>query len=624
MLRGDKKKARKFHICDGCSQHESEGAHDGDQWFCKTCWSEWIEENGDDAGAASVYQPPPKQVEPDSAICIACTQVKLKSRFSSKYFKARPNCVCTSCISKKSEFITGLRVKTKFGIGIVDESPFSGKLKLHVNIKLAWGQLLAPFFEIEKETFLKEGPEFRVLCSACYQMRSSREFAKPNKMVPVCIECMHTIGKPVMTCVRCCQRRISFSSEPYPKYYDRILGDPEWMNVQFSDTICLLCADPNITLFQAVTSKAVIDEKYSRKLLYISSKFPKQVSKFHVDEKPASTSAWKRHQQSSDGSKLTMKEVKYGLESLKHAHENTCVLEEQFRKNKNNMSHFERRAFQERIGKQKASFLSGKRAIKDLLVRARYTAREGWRYTATVSLHGYGSISGFSDTSKTQACKQLYEKLKPHIQKLKVMKNADYCDLCNTYCTTKDAVANHLRGSEHLKAVNHILATCDYYEIFDKVCILEKNIKGRIKNISKHYHDHQNIYKIGNLTGIREEDLDIIRLRIPSLAAFNGENKLKIDIVYGRADFDVYSRLNLEWAQRWFRKAFNAHVRDIRVLGAQWEVQSTCLQFGWPFYTINLVLQFAGYWGFEIYFEKTGSLWWNRGTALVSKYGTFV
>merc|ERR1719354_860752 len=53
----------------------------------------------------------------------------------------------------------------------------------------------------------------------------------------------------------------------------------------------------------------------------------------------------------------------------------------------------------------------------------------------------------------------------------------------------------------------------------------------------------------------REEDLDIIRLRIPSLVEFKGENKLKIDIIYGPADFDVYSRLNLEWAQKWFRKA---------------------------------------------------------------------
>jgi len=580
-----------------------------------------MEENGDDISAAPAYQPPPKPVEPDSAMCIACKQNKLKSHFSSKHFKARPNCVCTSCISKKSEFITGLRVETKFGIGIIDDPPFSGKLKLHVNIKLPWGQLSAPFFEIEKEAFSKEGPEFQVLCSSCYQMRSSREFSKPNKMVPVCIECMHNIGKPVMTCVTCCQRRISFSSEPYPKYYDRILGDPDWMNVQFSDTICLLCADPNVTLFQAVTSKAVIDEKYSRKLFYISSKFPKQVSKFHIDEKPASRYAWKRHQRSSDGSKLTMKHVKYGLESLKQAHENTCILEEQFRKNKNDMGRFERRAFQERIGKQKASFLSGKQAMKDLLIRAS-DSRKGWRYTATISLHGHGSLSAVSNTSKTQACKLLYEKFKPHIQKLKVMKNADYCDLCNTYCTTKDAVTNHLRGSEHLKAVNHILDTCDYYELFDKVCIPERNIKGRIKNITKCYG--RNLYKIGHIKNIREEDLDIIRLRIPSLAEFNGENKLKIDIVYGRADFDVYSRLNLEWAQRWFRKAFNAHVRDIRVLGAQWEVQSTCLQFGWPFYTINLVLQFAGYWGFEIYFEKTGSLWWNRGTALVSKHGTFV
>jgi len=624
MRRSDKNKSRKFYLCDGCSSHESEGAHDGDQWFCKACWSEWFEENGDEVGAATIYQPPPpKEAEPDFAKCVACKEEKLKSHFSSKYFKARPNCVCTSCISKKAEFITGSRVDTKFGLGIVDDPPFSGKLKLHVNIKLPWGKLLAPFFEIEMEKCSKETKEFQVRCSGCYQMLSSRDFAKPNKMVPVCMECMETIGKPVMTCVTCCQRRISFSRQPYPKFYDRILGDPDWMNEQFSERICLLCADPNVTLLQAVTSKAVIDERYSRKLYYLSSKFPKQVSNFNVDKKPATRSAWRRYQHSSDGSKLTMKQVKYGLESLKRAHETTCILEEQFREYKHEMDRFERRAIQGRIGKQKASFLSGKRAMKDLLVRAS-DDREGWKYIATVSVHGHPSLAGISHKSKKHACKLLYEQLKPHIQKLKVMENADYCELCNTYCTTKDALTKHLRGSEHLKAVNDILATCNYYEMFDEVSIPEYRIKGRITQID----EANGKYKIKNGQmnhgWFREEDLDIIRLRIPSLAEFKGENKLKIDIIYGPADFDVYSRLNLEWAQKWFRKAFGAHVRDVRVLGAQWEVQSTCLQFGWPFYTINLVLQFAGYWGFEIYFEETGSLWWNRGTSLVSKQGTFV
>jgi len=291
---------------------------------------------------------------------------------------------------------------------------------------------------------------------------------------------------------------------------------------------------------------------------------------------------------------------------------------------KHKLMPWEVKARRREIDKQFFHFESGKAAFERLLGKGQSNYERNGLYVASIT--GVESFQGTSRRSKRDACRSLYAIMEGYIGKMKVMANADRCKLCSTYCTTVESLEKHLLGHDHLKQCNCRLAKTQYWRSLD-VVDLPGIKKGRIVSVSR--RGKFILAPTGGLGSncqweVLPDEIEMPRLRIPSLANFDGTGKLRVDIANGRFDYDLYSRLDLKAVQKWFSRALDADVRKINVLGTQREVSLMCADFGWPHSVTNLLLQFAGFWGLHVYFHGTGKLWWEKGSFLVSKSGTFV
>lgn len=449
-------------------------------------------------------------------------------------------------------------------------------------------------------------------------MKSSCSYFKPKAIVPVCRDCHDHISTPVATCVACARRRSDFSDTPFPKYYNRILGQFRDKGMRFSKTLCLLCADPNITLKQAALSEEQLDEPYSRSLSYLVHQFPSQVKDFET------TSRRVAYRSFADCYRWDFTNIQQGLQQLERWDLTVGEMEKKFKEERKGLEPWEQRLRREEINKMFHNFHSGTCAFQHLIDTVQ-NQDTGLQYVASITLH-QRTLRGYSMISTADACKRLYERVTPDFEKLKIMKGADCCKLCTTYCTTKESVKKHLEGQEHLSKANQILRTIEFWREHDEVDFPDLQYKGRIVE-KKAYTWTGLMFKIATDNSrnvwVSFKDIEVPRFRIPSLQGFDGK-KLRVDIAHGRFDYDLKSRLTLSTVRKWFKIAFDAHVVRIRIEGSQREVSMTCLEFGWPHCAINLVLQFAGFWNVDVYFDGTGMLHWEQGTSRVSKTGTFV